>query len=52
LTPETAHEATEEMLEDGGGMIIFCAASLMLALLIGNFLHHFEVQRERREDEM
>lgn len=37
------HEATEQVLHEGGGMLIFAAASLMLALLIGNFLHHFEV---------
>lgn len=36
-------EATEQVLHEGSGMLIFAAASLMLALLIGNFLHHFEV---------
>eukprot|EP00913_Durusdinium_trenchii_P009430 g8863.t1 len=43
LTPEEVHQATEEVLHEGSGMLIFAAASMMFALLIGNILHEFEV---------
>ena len=39
-------EGTENVLHEGGGMLIFAAAALMVALLIGNILHHCEVGRD------
>ncbi|CAJ1335681.1 unnamed protein product [Effrenium voratum] len=42
-TAAEMHEAMESVLHEGAGMVVCVAASLMIALLVGNVLHMCEV---------